>query len=110
MNEKIGYHLKNLRMNKKASQEELALYVGVNKSTISKYERDLINPTLDIARKIADFFNISVEELANPKPIVSLDDDNKLHRYQRAIELADQLNISPDEVIKMIEFTSQIRK
>ena len=60
-----GEVLKKLRTEKHKSQEEVALYAGVGKSQISKYERGENSPTLDIAVLIAEFLGVTVDEMAD---------------------------------------------
>jgi len=44
-------------------QEELAEIVGVRRETIFRLEKGLYNPSLKLAMDIANFFEVSVEEL-----------------------------------------------
>lgn len=59
--------LKQLRLIKGVSQQELADYLGVNKQTISGYERGVRRPAGENSReiydKIADFFNVDISYL-----------------------------------------------
>ena len=59
----FGKRLKKIRIQKGLSQEELGFEVGLDKSTIGKYElaRRCIN--LRIAQKIADALNVKISEL-----------------------------------------------
>ena len=54
--------LRDLRLNKGVSQQELADVIGVNKQTISGYERGIRRPAGENAREIyeqlADYFNV----------------------------------------------------
>lgn len=56
MNNKI----KELRKEKKLTQEELAEKINVTKLTISRWERGERVPKSDKAQQLADFFNVSV--------------------------------------------------
>ncbi|WP_206538812.1 helix-turn-helix domain-containing protein [Aquimarina macrocephali] len=48
---------------KKLSQEQLAKKVGTIAVTIGRYERNEINPSVDIATKIADVLDMSLDYL-----------------------------------------------
>jgi putative transcriptional regulator len=62
-----GYILKTriaeLRKEKKISQEELALAVGVTRQTITSIEVEKYVASLPLAYKIAHYFNMSIEEV-----------------------------------------------
>ena len=61
----FGKLLLCLRNNKKLTQEELAQKLNTTKSTISKLERGNLTPNIDTFFKIADFFNLSLNDLGN---------------------------------------------
>ena len=117
-NDYFGESIKSLRNERGMSQEELSLNVGTTKASISKYERGIQRPTLEVAKKIADFFGISLEELSNPNYVASDKIDAKSAKeiigldkgYLKAIRLAKANNIDPDELIKMMEFALNFRK
>ncbi len=51
-----------LRAMKNITQEELANAIGVTRQTIIAIENEKYNPSLELAFKIADYFNTSIEE------------------------------------------------
>ncbi len=56
-------NLKSIRKFKKISLEELAEQINISKSAISDYENDKFSPSLNICRKFADFFGVSINDL-----------------------------------------------
>ena len=48
------------------SQGELAEAVGVSRQTINAIERDRYDPSLELAFKLAAYFDLQVEELFQP--------------------------------------------
>ena len=44
---------------------DLENMTGINASSLSKYEREAAAPSVDMAQKIANALNISVDELIN---------------------------------------------
>lgn len=56
-------NLKKLRREKKITQEELSKIIGVERSSIGKYESSGVIPSVDVLNKIADYFNVSVDYL-----------------------------------------------
>ena len=48
------------------SQEELGEVLGVSRQTINSIETERYNPSLELAFKIADYFNCKIEDLFEP--------------------------------------------
>ena len=57
--------LYELRKKKGLSQAELAYLSGISQSSLARYERGEMQPTLEVIKKIADVLNVSIEELLN---------------------------------------------
>lgn len=55
--------IKQLRADRKMSQEELAAKIGVSRSTVGMYETGKREPDLETCEAIADFFNIDMDYL-----------------------------------------------
>jgi len=60
---KFGVRLKNLREEFSLTQQKLSEKVNIAKSTISKYENDLLEPNLEQLSSIAELFNVSTDYL-----------------------------------------------
>ena len=58
-----GRLLKNERLARKLSQEQLAKAIGITQAQISYYESNKNEPSIGICEKIADFYEISLDEL-----------------------------------------------
>ena len=56
-------NLRNLRISKNISQQQLADVIGVTQQSINKYENHSTEPDIDTLVKIADFFETSVDFL-----------------------------------------------
>jgi len=56
-------NLRVLRAIEKISQEQLAEEVGVTRQTIHAVENDKYNPSLELAFKLARFFDKTIEEI-----------------------------------------------
>ncbi|WP_157800320.1 helix-turn-helix domain-containing protein [Sporolactobacillus pectinivorans] len=56
-----GKRLKRLRESKNLSQQELADRLQLNRSTYARYELNQTQPDLETLRKIADFYDVSVD-------------------------------------------------
>ena len=53
----------SLRSRDNVSQEDLAKHLGVSRQTISSIENGRYNPSIVLAFKIADFFNLKIEDI-----------------------------------------------
>ena len=54
-----GERLKELRETYHLSQAQLALDLGTNQQSISRYEKELIEPNIAMIVKICDYFQVS---------------------------------------------------
>ena len=59
--------IKNLRKNLNLTQKELAAKLNINKSVMNKYENGLVEPSIENLKRIADFFNVSIDSLVEHK-------------------------------------------
>lgn len=55
--------LKYYRKDNKKTQEDMAKFLGIQRSTYGEYERGKIMPPMDKIQKLADYFNVSVDYL-----------------------------------------------
>lgn len=61
----LGKKIKLYRENKKMTQNEVAGILDVSPATISKYESDALEPNIESLKRLAELFEISVDELLN---------------------------------------------
>lgn len=66
--------IKELRLAKKLTQQELADLVHVSSRTIISIEKEQYNPSLMLAYRIAEIFDVSIEELCCLKENKELED------------------------------------
>ena len=59
----IGNKIKEYREKNNMTQKEIAEILGVEPGTISKYESGMIEPNIESLKRLADTFNITVDEL-----------------------------------------------
>ena len=60
---KIGERLKDLRIRRALTQEELAAAAGIGKNTVNRLERDLTEPRPPTLRKLAQALGVDPAEL-----------------------------------------------
>lgn len=78
----MGGKLYSLRMAKRMSQEQLAAVLGVSPAAVSKWERNLSKPSIEMLWTLADLFACSIDELVGRTKIqvekVGIYDEKKL--------------------------------
>jgi transcriptional regulator with XRE-family HTH domain len=60
----FGDAVRELRLKREMTQEEVAASAGITPQTLSLIERGQANPTWDTARKLAAALGVSIGELA----------------------------------------------
>ena len=58
-----------LREERGVSRKELAEKIGVNFQTVGYLERGEYNPSLDLAFRISEFFNVPIELVFSTEPL-----------------------------------------
>lgn len=59
----IAVNLKNIRKSQNIAQEKLALEAGVDRTVVSKIERVIGNPSLEVLLRLANRLGVSVADL-----------------------------------------------
>ena len=89
--------IKQLRQEKGLKQEELAKEFGIAQQTISNYEKGIREPDISTLKKMADFFDVSLDFLLGKTDI-------KTPIETLALSRSDGYeNDLPDEAIREIE-------
>lgn len=92
-----------LRKDAQMSQQQLADKIGVNKQTISQYERGVREPQFDTLGKLCDFFNVSIDYLLGRDSVtmrlLTSDEVRLVNAYRAGSPAAvpDLLPLSPEE-------------
>ncbi len=84
LGEKISY----LRRQKSLSQTDLAKAAGVSREAVSKYERNEASPSVEIAKRMADVFEVSLDYLVGSTEQAL--DKATLKRLQEINRLSDE--------------------
>jgi transcriptional regulator with XRE-family HTH domain len=59
----FGENLKRIRSDKNLSQGDLAKLINMHSTHISRYERNLTSPTIEVVKKIAEVLEVSADLL-----------------------------------------------
>lgn len=88
----IGAKITTLRKDKNWSQTDLSKQVGVSREIIGRYERNEVVPSIEVAKKIADAFDVSLDYLVN-----KTDQDNIFKDQKMLTRLQDILSLPEKE-------------
>lgn len=91
-------NLRYIRQSKGISQQELADKLNLDRSTISRWENDEMDITIGNAIKIADYFNIPIEDftgrdLSNQENITLDETDVLFNKYKKYLSEKDKMII-----------------
>ena len=65
MSKAFGNHLRQLRIKKGYTQEQVAKALGINRTTYTKYETGVTQPSLEQLKKLCSLFEIDYNTLLN---------------------------------------------
>ncbi|NFH89142.1 helix-turn-helix transcriptional regulator [Clostridium botulinum] len=104
----FGERLRELRIEKDLTQEELANYFGLHKTRISQYELNKRQADDEMKKKFARYFNVSLDWLMGLTDIRNYTDDNEvtiaLHSDTEYDDLPDEAR---KEINNFIEYIKQ---
>ena len=84
-------NLKELRKEKKLSQQEVAKKLNVGQKTYSNYENGITEPNIETLIQMSKLFNITIDNLI--KKYLNIDNQNQTPFFQEElIELIKELN------------------
>ena len=101
MNVKIGKHIKELRNRDGVTQDALAEALGVTGQAISKWENESGYPDIEHIIPIANFFNVTIDQLFGHDRSES---ENKINEY---CEKLDEMHRSRVDVNTRIDLARQ---
>ncbi len=90
----LAMRLQNLRTAKQQSLQEVADAIGASKAHIWELEKGTAkNPSIELVRKLADYFEVSISRLVGESPDEDGDDENLLviYRQLKSLDLRDRL-------------------
>lgn len=104
----FGERLRELRIEKNLTQEELASYFGLHKTRISQYELNKRQADDEMKKKLAQYFNVSLDWLLGLTNVRNYTEDNNttiaLHSNTDYDDLPDEAR---KEINNFIEFIKQ---
>ena len=70
----LGEKIRTLRKEKKISQESLAEKLGVSRQSISLWENEQTQPTIENIIALADVFGVTIDDMLRDKPVAEITD------------------------------------
>ena len=110
---KLGEKIKSLRKQKNISQEVFANFLGVSFQAVSKWERNLSCPDIDSLPRLAEIFDISVDELMQVKDRSKQETTSKSEKIiniaLKAIPLAMGVAVTVSAFLENLDTYSALR-
>ncbi len=98
--------LKQLREEKNLSQQKLADEFGISQQSINQYENHDTEPDLAMLKKMADFFDTSIDYIVGytdvKRKIVGIKENELNQSEEELIQKYRQLNKNHRDVVKTI--------
>ncbi len=90
----FGDNLKNARTKKGLSQGKLADLMSIHSAHVSRYERNLTKPSIDVVKKFADILEVSTDMLIygseEEKAQSKINDNELLNIFKKTQELNEE--------------------
>ncbi len=106
----FGQKLIEARKSKGLSQEKLGELVGIDKRIISRYETDKNIPSIDVAKKIADALQVSLDYLTELDYSLYINDPEMTNLLKGYEKLKDEEKITIKKIIKAFSFYSKVQE
>lgn len=100
MNNVISNKLKDIRKHKNITQEQLAEKLDISRSKVSSWETNRRDITMTDAINLVNLYNISLDNLFNPKP---LEEKEYIELSERFFSNTDIKLKEKVRIIKLIE-------
>jgi transcriptional regulator with XRE-family HTH domain len=94
----FGSIVVELRKEQGISQTDLASQLGIHKNVLGRYERNEVLPSIEIARKIADILDVSLDYLTG-KADVQMDKNTR----KRILEVSKFAEEDKEHIFSVID-------
>lgn len=102
----LGKRISSYRKLHLLSQEELAGIVGVSSGAVSKWEREISVPDIEVLVRLADYFEISMDKLLGRNTLengeISFYNQREADRYYLALELLECCRLAREEGLLVV--------
>lgn len=105
----FGIKLRELRKNKKLSQEELGKFFDVGSTTVSNWENNITQPTIEQIKALAKFFGVSTDYLLDVKD-ENKSDIEKLRQVLKEAGISVGTDLSYDELNRALRIVEMLKE
>jgi transcriptional regulator with XRE-family HTH domain len=106
----LGETIRNLRIQKKLSQDELGAALGINGRNVSRYENNHVRPRPKMLIKMATALGVSVEELRRADMPVDIDDPELQDYISQIPSLEPEDRLVVKRFLKAIVTSKRLQK
>lgn len=99
----IGTKIREYRKEKKITQEQLAKFMNVSKTSVSKWENGQSYPDIVSLPKLAGFFNVTIDELLNYEAQLTKEEIREYYRHFAERFLTDEYEKVWQDCINLVE-------
>ena len=114
MANKFGDNLKKIRVEKNISQQELADLINSHSTHISRYERNMAAPSIDVVKKIAEALDVTTDTLIygtqDEKVKNSLKDNELLNLFIKAQALSNKQQDTIKDLLSAFIMKTDLQK
>ena len=104
-------NFKKLRTEKKITQEKISSDLKISRSNYSRYENGKREPDFKTLKKLADYFNVSIDYLLGRE--YEIQDKNSIYHVEEsslAYEVKNKLGIYIEELVKDVLSDEQLKQ
>ena len=105
----FGNRLKELRKQKKISQESLGEMLGVTSNAVYSWEVGKAQPSIEVIKTLADFFQVSIDYLLGYEQ-TELDEIDKLKTALKEAGLMFGEDLTKEELEKALKIVEMIKE
>jgi transcriptional regulator with XRE-family HTH domain len=110
----FGDNLKLIRTAKNISQGKLAAKVNMHATHISRYERNITAPSIEVLKKLAEALEVSIDELVygtgNDKAENTINDNELIKLFKKVQILDDKQKQTVKELLNAFLFQKEMQQ
>jgi len=104
----FGEKLKKLRVSKNMTQKDLAEIINISPQAISRWENNEVEPSLETLRRLAEFFEVSMDDLfGNEKKQEPEEPRQKIPEQKVVLAICEGCNTPIYDKDNIFRFTDQ---